>query len=153
MYSKFTGPLQKSQFLFLPTLRNFDRGCSNRNLTPLPIKCMQPKPENTKHWEINIDLNKEINHKLTKLRNFGSRQFSFSLDFRFLSCPKQLNRWPCRSLDHSISQGTLQIDIHRATPETCELWNIGSERWGVITWQFPRKKDFLREKNGFPRKE
>ena len=57
---------------------------------------------------------------------------------------------------------------YRAIPETCDLWDIWSEWWRDMTWQFPKKKmdfprkmDFLREKkwiswerkNGFLERE
>ena len=60
----------------------------------------------------------------------------------FFSCPEQLNRWPCHSvtdwLTHSLTQGTLLIDIQRATQETCDLWDLWLEWWGDMNW--PKKK-------------
>ena len=38
------------------------------------------------------------------------------------------------SLTDSLSHSTFTFDIQRATLETCDLWNIWSERWGDMTW-------------------
>ena len=54
------------------------------------------------------------------------------------SCPGQLNRWPCHSLSHWL---TFTFDIQRAILETCDHWDIWSEWWGDMTWQF---SDFLK---------
>ena len=49
----------------------------------------------------------------------------------FFSCPEQLNRWPCHSLTHWLTdwltEGTFTFEIQRATRETCNLWDIWSE--------------------------
>ena len=38
------------------------------------------------------------------------------------------------SLTDSLTHGTFTFDIHRVTPETCDLWNISSESLGDMTW-------------------
>ena len=63
--------------------------------------------------------------------------------FDFFSCPEQLNRWPCHWLTHWLTQGTLPIDIQRATHETCDLWDLWSEWWGYMTW--PKKRQWQRQ--------
>ena len=44
----------------------------------------------------------------------------------------------------SLTQGTLLIDIQRATQETCDLWYIWSEWWGDMTW--PAKRQWHRQR-------
>ena len=55
--------------------------------------------------------------------------------------PEQLNRWPCHWFTHWLTDwltdGTFTFDIHSATPETCDIWNIWSESLGDMTW--PKK--------------
>ena len=43
------------------------------------------------------------------------------------SCPEQLNRWPCHSLTHSLSD--FWFWHYRVTLETCDIWDIWSECW------------------------
>ena len=66
----------------------------------------------------------------------------------FFRCPEQLNRWPCHWVTESLTQGTLLIDIQRATQETCDLWDIWLEWWGDMNW--PKKdndKDKYKDKD------
>ena len=79
-------------------------------------------------------------YKLPKIWKGGKRQIKVDMVF---SWPEQLIRWPCHSLSHSLTQGTLLIDIQRATQETCDLWDIWLERWGDTNWP---KKDNDKDK-------
>ena len=42
------------------------------------------------------------------------------------SCPEQLNRWPCHSLTHWLTEDFTTWQ-KKATLETCDLWDIWSE--------------------------
>ena len=59
--------------------------------------------------------------------HFGGGWFRQKIQMYIFSCPKQLNRWPCHSLTHSLTHSTFTFDIQRANPETCDLWDIWSE--------------------------
>ena len=65
-----------------------------------------------------------------------------------LSCPEQLNRWPCHCLTHwltdSVTHGILLIDIQKVTQLTCDLWEIWSDWWGDITW--PKQQQWQRQR-------
>ena len=56
-------------------------------------------------------------HGSTLLLQIEQQHSSLSVVF---SCPEQLNRWPC----HWLTNSTFTFDIHRATLETCDLWDI-----------------------------
>ena len=61
-----------------------------------------------------------------------------------LSCPEEPSQV-------TVRLHTFTFDIQRATLETCDLWDIWSEWWVDMTWQFPEKMDSPRNKNGFPK--
>ena len=49
--------------------------------------------------------------------------------FSIFSCPEQLNRWPCHSLTHWLTNSTFTFDIQRAILETCDHCDIWSDRF------------------------
>ena len=59
---------------------------------------------------------------------------SFQLHVTFFSCPEQLNRWPCHSLTHRLTDWvTFTFAIQRAILETCYHWDMWSDWWGDMT--------------------
>ena len=68
--------------------------------------------------------------------NCGVRSTFLAILF-FISCPGQLNRWPCHSLTHWVSKGPFEKDTNRVTPETCDLRDTCPEWWEDMTW--PKK--------------
>ena len=48
------------------------------------------------------------------------------------------------SLTYWLTHGTLLIDIQRATPEICDLWDIWLEWWGDMNW--PKKRQWQRKR-------
>ena len=56
-------------------------------------------------------------NRYLKYNQLKPRQISPVQSYIF-SCPEQLNRWPCHSLTHSLTEGTFTFDIQKATLET-----------------------------------
>ena len=64
------------------------------------------------------------------------------------SYPEQLNRWPCHSPTHSVTQGTFTFDIQRATLER-DLWPLRH----LIRVMNRNDLTISREKNWFSEKK
>ena len=61
----------------------------------------------------------------------------------FLAVTWQLNRWPCHSLTHWLSHSvTFTFAIQRAILETCDHWDIWSDRFLEDFQIFGRFLDF-----------
>ena len=50
------------------------------------------------------------------------------------------------SLTHSLTHGTLLIDIQRATQETFDLWDIWSQWWEDMTWPTKIQRQIQRQR-------
>ena len=49
--------------------------------------------------------------------------------------PDQKNTMAKRNTKTMTKTNTFRENLQRATPETCELWDIWSEWWGDMAWQ------------------
>ena len=65
------------------------------------------------------------------------RQIAIFLAVQNSSIGDLVTHWLTQSLSHSLTHSTFTFDTQRATPETCDLWNIRSEIIGDMTW--PKK--------------
>ena len=54
----------------------------------------------------------------------------------FFSCPGQLNRWPCHSLTHSVSDSPFDFSVSRAVQSCCRPFRHYSDTTVTLQWHF-----------------
>ena len=118
-------------------------GQSERKLVKWRIRFTQFTFANDNWWMSKASLNGEsvkVSEKKVLMRNtiwilhkywiLQTSHFS-NISYReFLAIPRQLNRRPC----HWLPPAIVEKHYHRALWETCDPWDMSSERWGDMTW-------------------